>query len=215
MNGLHARWQTYIDGQHRQPHGPVGRLIGNRMLRQHTPETDWTLDMLAIRPADRVLELGFGAGRGLALAAQRASEGFVVGLDRSGTMIAAARRRNNAAVQAHRMALIHGDLATLPLGGAGFDKMYSVHTLYFWPDKPGTLAELAAMLRPGGVLAVTVATGAVDTSGVFVPWPLHDDLEKWAAALRERDHDATLAHGPNSRQFNNVAIVVRRAATER
>ena len=59
-----------MDRQHRLPRGWLGRLIGERMVRQHTPETLWTLQLLALGPDDRVLELGFGAGRALQLALQ-------------------------------------------------------------------------------------------------------------------------------------------------
>ncbi len=61
MVSLHERISTYIDRQHQHPSGIVGRVIGERMVRQHGVETRWTLDQLAIRSGDRVLELGFGA----------------------------------------------------------------------------------------------------------------------------------------------------------
>src|SRR4051812_427787 len=71
MSALQTRWTTFIDGQHRYPTGIAGQLIGRRMLRQHAPETRWTISTLDIQPTDRVLEVGFGAGHGLALAAQQ------------------------------------------------------------------------------------------------------------------------------------------------
>ena len=87
VGGVRERFTSFVDRQHQHPTGVIGRAIGNRMIRQHAPETDWTIAQLRISPADRVLELGFGAGRGMALAAEQAYHGRVVGIDLSSTML--------------------------------------------------------------------------------------------------------------------------------
>lgn len=206
---LQARWNAFLDRQHRDPSGLIGKLVGERMVRQHAPETGWTLDLLGIRPSDRLLELGFGAGRALALAAERTPGGQVLGIDLSPTMVRAAARRNRAARRSGHLALLRGDLGALPFAGRRFDKIWSIHTFYFWPDPPRLLAELIGMLAPGGALAITMATGQSAPSGELAYWPLHQRVEALVSELRERGADATLQHGPNSRQYNNVAIVVR------
>jgi SAM-dependent methyltransferase len=208
---LREYWSAYIDRQHRQPAGLVGRIIGERMRRQHAAETDWSIDLLQIQPVDRVLELGFGAGRGLALALQRASEGGVVGIDLSETMIRAAVRPHRAAIARGQLALLRGDLANLPFGQQQFDKIFSVHTFYFWPD-PGLIArQLLAALRGGGRMAITFATAETLASGERVYWPLHQRAAELVSQLvRLPNVTARLAYGPDSRQYNNVAIVGER-----
>lgn len=84
---LVSAWSCIIDNQHRLPTGLLGQIIGRRMARQHRPETDWTVALLELRPHDRVLELGFGAGRGLALAAPLVAPGLALGVDRSRSML--------------------------------------------------------------------------------------------------------------------------------
>ncbi len=86
-------WQRYIDGQYRQPTGPVGRWIGNKMAQQHQPENLWTVNLLDVQPSDHILEVGFGPGIAIKEVARRASQGFVAGIDFSRTMVAAARKR--------------------------------------------------------------------------------------------------------------------------
>src|SRR5690242_8602191 len=108
MHGVSARWQRFLDRQHRHPAGIAGVVVGAKMARQHAPETGWTRDLLAIRPGDTVLEVGCGAGRGLGLVAERAARGRVVGLDLSATMVAAAGRRNRALLRSGRLALLRG-----------------------------------------------------------------------------------------------------------
>ena len=205
---LRAHWSAYIDRQHRQPAGPVGRMIGERMRRQHAAETDWSIDLLQIQPADRVLELGFGAGRGLRLALERASAGRVIGMDLSATMIRAAARPNRPAMARGQLALLRGDIASLPFGLQQLDKIFSIHTFYFWPD-PGLIArQLIAALRPGGRLVITFATAETLPSGERVYWPLHQRAAELVSELERLPNvTARLAHGPDSRQYNNVAIV--------
>ena len=58
-----------LAGQHGHPKGIIGHMLGKQMVRQHIPETDWTISLLNIQSEDQVLELGFGAGRAIELVA--------------------------------------------------------------------------------------------------------------------------------------------------
>jgi SAM-dependent methyltransferase len=207
---LGARWRELIDAQHRMPSGLLGRAIAERMVRQHAPETRWTLELLELRPTDLVLELGFGAGRGLELAAGQAPRGWLLGLDRSATMVQAAARRNRARLGEGRIALAQADLEAPPLTGGRFDKIFSIHTFYFWSDPERLSAELAGLLAPGGTLAITLATAQQSASGGWDFWPVHQRALDVVAALSRRGFGyVELRHGPNSRRYNNVAIVVK------
>jgi SAM-dependent methyltransferase len=208
---LSARWSAYIDQQHRSPTGLIGCLIGERMRRQHAPETAWSVDLLDLQPTDRVLEIGFGAGRGLALALRQAIQGRVIGMDLSATMIQAALRRNRAALAGGRLTLLRGDIARLPFGNHQFDKILSIHTLYFWPDPHAICHNLIKLLTHGGRLVSTFATAHTLPSGEQVYWPLHQRAEGLVRDIQQQAGIAAqLAHGPDSRQYNNVAIVIDR-----
>ncbi len=124
-------------------------MLGERMVRQHIPETTWTISLLDIQPEDQVLELGFGAGRAIELVAAQASSGHVYGLDHSQEMVRAASRRNAQAIKAGHVTLYHGDLATLPFADNQFDKIFSIQTLYFWSDPSQTLAEIFPRTQTG------------------------------------------------------------------
>jgi ubiquinone/menaquinone biosynthesis C-methylase UbiE len=211
MTRFHTTWKTFLDRQHRYPTGLAGRLIGERMLRQHAPETIWTLGILDLQPADRVLELGFGAGRGLALAARQAVRGMVTGVDLSAAMLRAASLRNRSALTEGRLALLRGNLSALPFSGQRFDKIFSIHTFYFWPNPLRLCTELVSMLNPGGRLAITLATGRMNRSGEWTYWPVHQEIQALAGSLQQLDlASAQLRRGPNSRRYNNIAIVVQK-----
>src|SRR5918996_4691081 len=86
------------------PKGSLGRLGGQLMSRDRWLPT-WVLDLLEINPSDSVLEVGPGPGLGLQLAAARAHQGRVVGVDPSETMLEMARHRNRAQIEAGRIEL--------------------------------------------------------------------------------------------------------------
>jgi SAM-dependent methyltransferase len=204
---LRGRWRAFEDGQHRLPSGLAGLYYGRRMARQHAPETDWTLGLLGIRPGDVVLELGPGDGRALAEAARLAGGGLTVGLDRSPAMLRACAWRCRAELRAGRAALVRGDLQRAPVAGPRFDRIYSVHTFYFW-ERPEALGiELCALLRPAGRLAVTFATGERGRDGTWRAWPVRARAEAVVDELRRAGAGAELRRGPDSRQFDSLTIV--------
>ncbi|SRR5258708_12055 len=149
-------WQRYIDGQYRQPTGPVGRWIGNKMAQQHQPENLWTVNLLDVQPSDHILEVGFGPGIAIKEVARRASQGFVAGIDFSRTMVAAARKRNAQSIHSGEVDLRYGDVAALPFLNNTFDKIFSIHSIYFWPDPMMALREINRVLKTGGLLILTV-----------------------------------------------------------
>ncbi len=149
-------WQKILDGQYRRPSGLLGRWIGAKMLRQHRPENLWTVDLLMLEPGDHVLEVGFGPGLAIREAARRVTSGRVAGVDFSAVMVRTAQRRNAAAHRSGRVDLHQADAAELPFADSTFDKAYSIHSIYFWPDPLKALRELHRVLKPGGLLVLTI-----------------------------------------------------------
>ncbi len=211
MATLRTPWSAYIDKQHRYPTGLIGQIIGERMVRQHAPETAWSIALLELRPADRVLEIGCGAGRAIALALKHGLNQQIVGFDLSATMIQSAARRNEAAHRRGQLALLRGDIAELPFHDRHFDKIVSIHTFYFWPNPRAIVDQIVALLVVGGRAVTTFATAHTDSTGVRTYWPLHARAQ---ALVGELNHEhgirATLECGPDSRQFNNVALLIKK-----
>ncbi|MEO8609393.1 MAG: class I SAM-dependent methyltransferase [Chloroflexota bacterium] len=148
-------FQKYIDSQYRRPRGIVGRWIGRKMVQQHQPENLWTIGLLDVKPDDQILEVGFGAGFAIQEIAKRLVNGQVSGVDFSAAMVQAASQRSAKAVQAGRVKLVEGDAAQLPFPDNSFDKAFSIHSIYFWPDAQAALKHILRVLKPGGMLVVT------------------------------------------------------------
>ena len=145
-----------ISGNFRRPSGFIGRLVGNMMARGNAYEARWTVSLLDIQPGDHILEVGFGPGLAVQLAAQKAVKGLVAGIDYSETMVRAARQRNVDAIKADRVDLQLGDVSSLPYPNQSFDKAYAIHCIYFWARPLEVLKELRRVLQPSGLLAVTI-----------------------------------------------------------
>jgi arsenite methyltransferase len=106
------------------------------------------LGALAVRPGERVLDVGCGPGFYVAeLLDQVGEEGSVVGVDSSPPMLAIAARR----CEGHEnVELLEGDATALPVADAGFDAALSVQVLEYVEDIPAALGEIRRALRPGG-----------------------------------------------------------------
>ena len=112
------------------------------------------VELAAVKPGDRALDLCCGTGD-LALAlAQRGAE--VVGLDFSGAMleIAEKRRQKNPEFPVHNLKFVQGDAQQIPFPDAMFDAVtvgYGLRNLASWETG---LAEMRRVAKPGGRLVV-------------------------------------------------------------
>jgi ubiquinone/menaquinone biosynthesis C-methylase UbiE len=124
--------------------------------RSNHERAQWTISLLGIRPSDRILEIGFGPGIAIELANRLAGDGRVVGVDHSEVMLRQATRRNAAAVREGRVQLHLGSVAELPRFAEPFDKVFTINSIHFWEDPLQRLKELRRVLKPGGMIAVTL-----------------------------------------------------------
>ena len=134
-----SRWYDRLAGRSED----VAREIGMRQLR--------------VAVGERILEIGFGTGRGLtALAAAAGAAGRVYGLDLSTGMCSVARSRLKHAGLLHRTQLCAGDACALPFEDASLDAVFMCFTLELFdtPDLPGVLRECRRVLDPHGRMGV-------------------------------------------------------------
>jgi ubiquinone/menaquinone biosynthesis C-methylase UbiE len=105
--------------------------------------------------------------------------------------------------------LLCADILSLPLRAASFDKIFSIHTFYFWQQSPTALDQLYRLLAPGGRLVLTMATAKKDPRGRWVYWPLQAVLEQEVLPAMQRAgfRESRLENGPDSREYNNVALI--------
>lgn len=152
-----SAFRQNIVKQFKKPTGALGRLAGEVMAARPSNKrrNQWTLELLALKPDDRVFELGCGPGYALSLAAARTPKGAVTGVDHSAVMAAMARRRLKKALAAGRANIIIGDDRFLRAFEEELNVVYSANVVQFL-DTPSRYFEWAyKALAPGGRMATT------------------------------------------------------------
>ena len=140
----------FIARQGRCPSGLLGRLLARLMAIETTPENAMALQLLELQTDDRVLEIGFGHGKTLGQAADTVEHGFVAGVDPSQDMWRMATRRHRRLIAQERVELKLGDSRRIPYEDQRFNKIFSVNTIYFWPDPAEDFREIRRVLSGGG-----------------------------------------------------------------
>jgi SAM-dependent methyltransferase len=117
-------------------------------------------DQFPVGPGERLLDLGCGAGRHSFEAYRRGAD--VISLDYSfddvvgvGGMLAAMAAEGQVPVRA-RAGAVRGDAFALPFADGTFDRVVVAEILEHLPADTLAMTELARVLRPGGLAAVTV-----------------------------------------------------------
>jgi len=163
-------------------------------------------DWLGLRPGDRVLDLGCGAGRHAFEAARLGAQ--VVACDLDLAELKDVRALFGAMADAGELpdgaggASVNGNALSLPFPDATFDRIIASEVMEHIDDDSGAAAELARVLKPGGTIAVTVPSWLPEQ----ICWALTDEYHAphvpgghvriyTEASLRRRLRDAGLHPG--------------------
>ncbi|WP_378736880.1 class I SAM-dependent methyltransferase [Nocardia brasiliensis] len=149
----------------------------------------WMVDIMDVRPTDRILEIGPGPSNSIAYLAAKLNGGHVVGVDRSATAIARAAKRHAALIDSGQLSLQQAELADLDpqrlrarigAGTAGFDKVMAVNVNVFWTKRPtAELALIRRLLAPGGTLYLFYGYGTPASTPATSPKPAPGRLNEY------------------------------------
>ena len=136
------------------------------------------LDLAALVPGDRVLDLGAGSGTDAFCAARQVgTTGRVSGVDFTDEQVAKAtglRDRDRFT----QVEFLEASIDDLPFEDAAFDVVISNGVVNLSPVKHRVFAEAARVLRPGGRLAI-----ADIVSGKALKERTRRNVELWAACI--------------------------------
>jgi SAM-dependent methyltransferase len=162
--------RRWIAHQFARPSGRFGKWviapwlnrIGRRLNRL-------AFDLLAPKPGEALLEIGFGGGALLErLAVARPAK--LVGVDWSRAIVARGRKGGAKIVEAQATAL--------PFADDDFDGLVSVSVVHFWPDLAPPMQEMARVLRRAGSLVLVF-----ECEDSLRRWPGHGHgFQLWTAA---------------------------------
>jgi arsenite methyltransferase len=146
---------------------------------------------LALRPGDRVLDVGVGPGL---LAAEMADEvgpeGRVCGIDISDSMLAIAASRADI-TRGPTIELEPGSAGRIPHGAESFDVVVSTQVFEYVDDVAGALDEVRRVLRPAGRVVL------LDTDWGSIVWRSSDD-ERMARVLTAFEEHLEDPHLPRT-----------------
>ncbi len=155
------------------------RPLGGRLalgLMSTGGERQAAMRMLALRPGDRVLDVGCGPGNFTRpFAAAVAPDGLAVGLDASTTMLDRAVREE----QLPGLAYVRADAAHLPFADGTFDAVCCFAALYFIAEPHRAIDELVRVLAPGGRVALLSSV-----SRGLLPAPATDAVVRTLTGVR-------------------------------
>ena len=131
-------------------------------------------DRFGVLPGERVLDMGCGAGRHAFELYRRGAD--VVALDQNTSDLAEvavmfeAMAAEGQVPTGSSAATVEGDALALPFDDGEFDRIIAAEILEHIPDDRTAMEELFRVLKPGGVLAVTVPRWFAEK----VNWALSD-----------------------------------------
>ena len=152
-------------------------------------------------PDGSVLDVATGTGA-VAIELVRQKGCRVVGVDQSPEMLAGAKARVEAAGLSDRITLVEGGAEQLPFPDGAFDALTFTYLLRYVEDPGATLAELARVVRPGGIVAA-LEFGL--PRGVWRPlWELYVrvGLPVSGAVISHGWHEVGSFLGPSIRDFH-------------
>ncbi|MCW2832339.1 MAG: class SAM-dependent methyltransferase [Nocardioides sp.] len=132
-------------------------------------------DRLGLRPGERVLDMGCGAGRHAFEMYKRGAD--VTAFDQDADELAVVREWFGAMKEAGEVPAgaeadtKEGDALALPFADGEFDRVVAAEVLEHIPADIAAIEELVRVLRPGGTMAVSVPRWLPE----IINWKLSDD----------------------------------------
>ena len=174
-------YEKFFARQLGKPTGLFGRLYMKQFLNTGNQRSnELALKHLQMLPSDRVLEIGFGGGWLIQRLAEFATQGKVVGLDHSKSMVKSARRQFRH--HDNKIEFLYGSAENLPFQSQSFSRVCTVHTIYFWKDPKRVVGEIYRVLQPGGTVVIGLHSKAkLETQSLtrhtFMLYKPHDVVE--------------------------------------
>ena len=158
-------FKNYVS-QTRKPEGFLGKMMLSGMNSGHAKLADWGFAHLpALTPA-KAVDLGCGGGRNAGELLKMYPAAHVTAIDYSALSVAKAKEYNKEMIAAGRCAVQQGDVANLNLPKDAFDLATAFETIYFWPGLETCFAQVASVLKPGGLFMICNESDGMDAASL-------------------------------------------------
>ena len=148
---------------------PTWVELEDRLEEVAGPPGRMAMELLALRPGQRVVDLGCGTGRTTVELASRVSPGGeAVGVDIAPGMLDRGRERAKGLGLAN-VDFRQADVQVHDLGEGAFDAAYSRFGVMFFRDPAAAFGNVRRALRPGAVLSFVCWQTVFDNEWMLIP----------------------------------------------
>ena len=158
-------FKNYVS-QTRKPEGLLGKMMLSGMNSGHAKMADWGLGHLPKLTPARAVDLGCGGGRNAGELLKKYPQAQVTAIDYSELSVAKAKEYNKDMIAAGRCAVQQGDVSNLQLPRESFDLATAFETVYFWPGLEACFAQVANVLKPGGIFMICNESDGTDATSL-------------------------------------------------
>ncbi|MCR4929042.1 MAG: methyltransferase domain-containing protein [Lachnospiraceae bacterium] len=158
-------FKNYVS-QTRKPEGFLGKMMVNGMNGGHAKMADWGMAFLKTIEPEEIVDIGCGGGRNAGALLEKYPAAFVTAIDYSEVSVSKATAYNAEAIKQGRCEVRQGDVSALALPKEKYDLATAFETIYFWPGLEKCFAEVAKVLKPGGVFMIVNESDGMDETGL-------------------------------------------------
>jgi ubiquinone/menaquinone biosynthesis C-methylase UbiE len=200
--GSHDWKSDYIQENLKERTAYLDRVASSGLMQQ---VANATLALLALKPGDRVVDVGCGSGALIPrLCAEVGKAGHVLGIDYAEGFVREARARIEASGLSDVATVELGDASSLKLPPSSFNAAHCERLLMHLVDPDLAIREMVRVVRPGGV----VVAAEPDWPGVRFD---HPDQEAFTMVFRSSVTAQTADAGLTLyRRFGEAGLVDRR-----
>jgi arsenite methyltransferase len=201
--------KKFLAAQLRQPSGLFGKFfMGDFLNKGNEKINHLTVELLDVKPTDRVLDIGFGGGVTIEEMVKTIDTGKIHGVDFSQAMVDKAKRRFKKSIQAGKVSIEFGDVSQLPCEAKIFDKVCTVNTIYFWKDPLASLREIRRVMKKGSKLIISIrsADKMKDLPFTQHSFKLYAPEDVKHLLVGAGFNDISIDHRDRDEQFDSVMV---------
>ncbi len=143
-----------LAAQLRKPTGEAGHTVAGLMNKGNVLLNRNTIDLIKPRASMHIVEVGMGNGKFVEELFQKFPDCRYSGCDYSQDMVNESQSLNMDSVNKGVCDFHYCDTTQLPFLNNSVDVIFTVNTIYFWPDVDLVLQEYIRVLKPNGQLLI-------------------------------------------------------------
>ncbi len=152
--------------QTRKPEGKLGKMMIKGMNSGHAKMADWGMAHLLATAPETVVDLGCGGGRNIGALLQKYPGAKGTAVDHSDLSVEKAKEFNSEFIKKGRLEVKQGDVSALDLPDDAYDIATAFETIYFWPGLDRCFAQVAKVLKPGGIFMIVNESDGMDKTSL-------------------------------------------------